>query len=204
MLIKFKKMMVPRFIHKLKKSTKGTILIEFAITFPVTLLLLLGGFETFRLLMAHRKSNMTVTSMSNLVSQNKNLSSAAIQDIFDAIDNIMKPLELDENGQLFISYVTGTAGGNVINLQCRGTNNISVASKIGAEGEEADLDRIPGNFSIAEYETVVISEVVYRYEPIFVHFSNTQQNNMFASHDVYQVAVQKPRYGSINFDGGCP
>ncbi|MCF6195553.1 MAG: pilus assembly protein [Emcibacter sp.] len=204
MLIQIRRLIIPRFIQTLKKSEKGAIMIEFALTFPVVLLLLLGGFETFRLLMAHRKSNMTVTSISNLVSQNKNLSSSAIQNIFDAVENIMKPLKLDQNGQIFISYVTGTAGGNIINLQCTGTANTSLTSKLGAQGAEADLAVLPGDFSIAEFETVVISEVIYRYEPVFVQLSSWQQNNMFASHDIYQAAVQKPRYGTIVFDSGCP
>lgn len=204
MLIQLRKLIIPRFIQTLKKSEKGAIMIEFALTFPITLLLLLGGFETFRLLMAHRKSNMTVTSVSNLVSQNKNLSSGAIQNIFDAVENIMKPLTLDQNGQIFISYITGTAGGNVINLQCTGTANTSLTSRLGAQGAQADLGTLPGNFSIAEFETVVVSEVIYRYEPIFVQLSSWQQNNMFATQDIYQAAVQKPRYGSINFDSGCP
>ncbi|MBL4800666.1 MAG: pilus assembly protein [Emcibacter sp.] len=204
MLINIRKIIIPRFIRNLKKSHKGTIIIEFALTFPIMLLLLLGGFETFRLLMAHRKSNMTVTSVSNLVSQNKTLSSGAIQNIFNAVENIMQPLELDENGQIFITYVTGTSGGNVIGLQCKGTSNASIASKIGIEGDEANLDSLPGNFSIAESETVVISEVIYHYEPIFVHFGTSQNNNIFTGHDIYQVAVQKPRYGSITFSSSTP
>ncbi|VAV89395.1 hypothetical protein MNBD_ALPHA01-2019 [hydrothermal vent metagenome] len=204
MLINFRKIIIPAFIRNLKKSERGTILIEFAYVFPITLTLLLGGFETFRLLMAHRKTNMTVMSVGNLVTQNKELDSGEIQNIFDAVENIMKPLQLTTDGQIFISYVTGTAGGNVISLQCSGTVNASIASQIGTEGNTADLNSLPGNFSIAETETVIISEVVYRYEPIIINLSNWMQNSMFATHNVYQVAVQKPRYETIDFSSGCP
>ncbi len=204
MLIDFRKIIIPAFIRNLKKSERGTILIEFAYVFPITLILLLGGFETFRLLMAHRKTNMTVMSVGNLVSQNKELDSGEIQNIFDAVENIMKPLQLTTDGQIFISYVTGTAGGNVISLQCSGTVNASIASQIGTEGNTADLDSLPGSFTIAETETVVVSEVVYQYEPIIINLSNWLQNSMFATHNVYQVAVQKPRYETIDFSNGCP
>ncbi len=204
MLINLRKIIIPSFIRNLKKSTKGTILIEFAYIFPVVLILLLGGFETFRLLMAHRKTNTTVMAVGNLVSQNKQLDSAAVQNIFDAVENIMKPLQLSADGQIFMSYITGTAGGNTIDLQCKGTTNISHASKIGAEGEEADLSRIPGNFTIADTETVVISEVVYRYEPMVMNLSGLLHNTIFAAHDIYHVAVQKPRYATIDFENGCP
>ncbi len=204
MLINLRKIIIPRFIRNLKKSTKGTILIEFAYIFPIALILLMGGFETFRLLMAHRKANTTVMSVGNLVSQNKKLDSAAVQNIFDAVENIMKPLELSEDGQIFMSYITGTAGGNNIDLQCKGTANASLASKIGAEGDEADLTSIPGNFTIADTETVVISEVVYRYEPMVMNLSGLLHNTIFASHDIYHVSVQKPRYATIEFSEGCP
>ncbi len=203
MLMKLRNIILPSFIRDLKKSEKGTVLIEFAYVFPVTIVLLIGGFETFRLMMAHRKSNMTVMSVGNLFSQNKVMKSHGIKNIFDAVENIMKPLDLGSDGQIFISYVTGTSGGNIINQQCKGTTNTAHASKIGYQGQKADLAKIPGTFSIAENETVVISEVVYKYEPVFVNFSSWMKSSMFAAHDVYHIAVQKPRYGSIELDG-CP
>lgn len=195
---------IPSFIQKLRKSEKGTILIEFAFVFPVVLLLLLGGFETFRLLMANRKSSMTVATVGSLVSQNKTLTSGAIQDIFNAVENIMKPLSLGTDGQIFVSYVTGSAGGNTINIQCKGTANSALASKIGVQGGQANLTVIPGNFTIAPAETVIISEVIYHYQPIFVNLTNWLAKGMFATHDIYQVAVQKPRFNSIIFSDGCP
>jgi len=204
MLINLRKIIIPPFIRKLKKSTKGTILIEFAYIFPIVLLLLMGGFETFRLLLAHRKANTTVMSVGNLISQNEQLSSGAIRNIFDAVENIMKPLELGAQGQIFMSYVTGTAGGNTIALQCKGTANLSHASKIGDEGNEADLTRIPGNFTVVDTETVVISEVVYRYEPMLLNLSGLLHNTIFSAHDIYHVSVQKPRHTIIEFDSGCP
>jgi len=197
-------LVIPSFIRNLRKSEKGTILIEFAFVFPVVLLLLLGGFETFRLLMANRKSNMTVTSVGSLVSQNKTLTSGGIRDIFDAVGNIMKPLSLGSDGQIFVSYVTGSAGGNIIDIQCKGTSNSSLTSRIGTQGGQANLTGIPGNFTIAPAETVIISEIVYHYQPIFINLSNWLSLGMFAAHDVYQVAVQKPRYNTITFSDGCP
>lgn len=204
MLITLRKLIIPSFLRRLKKSEKGTILIEFAFVFPVVLLLLLGGFETFRLLMANRKSSMTVTSVGNLISQNEILSSGAIQDIFDAVINIMKPLSLGTDGQIFVSYVTGSDGGNTIERQCKGTANSALASRIGAAGGPANLTVIPGNFTIAPSETVVISEIVYHYQPVFINLSTWLSQGMFAAHDVYQVAVQKPRFDAITFTDGCP
>ncbi|NOZ43167.1 MAG: hypothetical protein GXP02_08410 [Alphaproteobacteria bacterium] len=204
MLITGKKRLIPDFIRKLRKSQKGTILIEFAFVFPVVLLLLLGGFETFRLLMANRKSSMTVTSVSNLVSQNKTLTSGAIKNIFDAVDNIMKPLSLGTDGQIFVSYVTGTSGGNIIELQCKGTTNTTLTSKIGTAGGQANLAVIPGQFTLAPKETVVISEIIYHYQPVFIALGNLFSTGMFTTHDIYQVAVEKPRYKTITFTNGCP
>lgn len=205
MLIRLRNYIIPGFIRNLKKSEKGTILIEFAFVFPVTMMLFMGGFETFRLLMAYRKTNMTVMSVGNLISQNKNLDSDGIENIFTAVKNIMEPLDLGTDGQVFVSYVTGIAGGdNIINLQCKGTQNASQASKIGIQGDSADLGQLPGNFTIDEFETVVISEVVYRYEPIFLNLSTWMKSSIFASQDVYNASVQKPRFTEINFINGCP
>ncbi|PHZ84878.1 TadE/TadG family type IV pilus assembly protein [Paremcibacter congregatus] len=204
MLIHLRNLVIPRFMQRLRRSDKGTMLIEFAFLFPITLIMLLGGFETFRLLMAHRKANMTAMSIGNLISQNKVLSNAAVSNIFDAVDNIMQPLELKGNGQILVSYVIGTNTGTTITLQCRGTADTTYASKIGAVNNEADLARLPGNFTLAEFETVVVSEVVYRYKPVIINLSGWLNNSMFAAHDVYHVAVQKPRYGEVQFTSGCP
>ena len=200
----FRKILISRKINSLKKSEKGTVLIEFAFVFPVTLMLLLGGFETFRLMMAHRKANTTVMSVGSLFSQNKTMNKAAISDIFDAIDHVMKPLELKNDGQVLVSYVTGTTSTNNIDLQCKSNGTNPIASKIGLQDQAADLTRIPGNFTLKNGETVVIAEVVYRYEPVFVNLSSWLNTGMFAAHDVYHVSVQKPRYTTITFTGGCP
>jgi len=204
MMIHLKNVLIPRAIRNLKKSDKGTVLIEFAFVFPVTLLLLLGGFETFRLLMAHRKANTTVMSVSNLFSQNKSLNTAAISDIFDSVEHVMKPLELKNDGQVLISYITGNSTGNSIDLQCKSNALSPIVSKIGTVGNKADLTKIPGNFTIVDTETVVVAEVVYRYEPVFVNLTKWFDNGIFTAHDVYHVSVQKPRYTAITFNGGCP
>jgi len=203
MLIKIRKIIKPAFLRKFMRNEKGTILIEFAFTFPIILLAMMAGFEVFRLLMMERKTNLTVNAMTNLISQNQFLADTGIQNAFDAVDHIMKPFALT-NGQVIISYVTGGAGASTINVQCNGTSNAAYTSKIGTTGQNAQLGSIPGDFSLNDGETVVISEVYMDYSPLFFSLGGVLQSTLFAPREIYHISVQKPRFGDIIFTNGCP
>jgi|GEM_PF-1266040 len=193
-----------RIWNKLTRHNQGSIMIEFAVVMPIIMLLLFGGFEIFRAMMVERKSNQTVSTMTNLVSQRQTLTSEGITDVFNAIEAVMNPFELGEDGQVIISYVTGGAANATVNVQCSATGNADLGSKVGSEGGTADLGIVPGNFSLADGETVVISEIYFRYEPIFTRIGSLYGGRSYDARDVYHLAIQKPRNGQITFPDGCP
>ena len=196
--------LVTGLFRRLFRRQDGTILMEFAYTFPIILMLLIGGFETFRILLIERKVNQTVYAVSNLVSQNEILPAEMITDTFNAVDNVMAPFELTSGGRVIVSRLQGTSSGTLITNQCISGNGILAQSKFGAQDEYADLSSVPGTFSLAEDEIAIVAEVYFMYEPMFVDLSFIFPTNIYQQRQVYQISVHKPRFGDTVFTQGCP
>jgi hypothetical protein len=192
------------FLKKLRDDERATLFIEFAYTFPIFLLLIMGGYEVFRLLLLERKINLTASSVANLIAQNQVLPKEGISNIFDAVDNILTPFELKDNGQVFVSYVHARRSKNSIELQCKALNGGGYKSKLGSQKGKAQLDVLPGNFTLTDGENVVITEVYLKYEPFFYDFSNILETSMLSARDLYTISAQSPRFGEVIFTTGCP
>ncbi|MFC7048928.1 TadE/TadG family type IV pilus assembly protein [Emcibacter nanhaiensis] len=196
--------LVTGLFRRLFRKQDGTILMEFAYTFPIILMLLIGGFETFRILLIERKVNQTVNAVSNLVSQNEILPAEMITDTFDAVDNVMAPFDINSGGRVIVSRFKGTPSGTLITDQCISGNGIIAESKFGNQNEYADLENIPGTFTLADDEIAIVAEVFFRYEPMFVDLSFIFPTNLYQQRQVYQISVHKPRFGDTDFTEGCP
>lgn len=204
MLINLRNCLVPARLRELRQNQQGTILIEFAFTFPVILMTLMLGVEVFQFMMVQRKSSQTVNSVNNLISQNQQVDSTDITDIFNAVDHIMEPFGLIGNGQVIISQVSGTIGDPVIVDQCRISGSVSLISKIGSVGDSTTLSAVPGTFTLEDGEYAIVTEVYYQYEPLFVNLRSDLGGGIFTAQNIYHVAVQEPRFGRVVFTNGCP
>lgn len=204
MLIKIYNCLIPRRLRALRRDQRGTILIEFAFTFPVIVMTLMLGFEVFQFMMVQRKTSQMVNSVNNLVSQNQQVANTDITDIFDAVDHIMSPFELGGNGQIIISQIAGTAGNPVVTTQCKYSSSDTLISKVGIEGANANLNTLPGTFTLADGEYSIVTEVYYHYTPNFLNLSADMGGGIFTEHNVYHVAAQEPRFGQVVFSNGCP
>jgi Flp pilus assembly protein TadG len=192
------------FFRRLFRRQDGTILMEFAYTFPILMMLLVGGFETFRILLIERKVNQTVNAVANLVSQNELLPGEMITDTFNAVDNVMSPFDINTGGRVIVSRLEGTTGGTLVTNQCISGNGLLNQSKLGLETEYADTTVIPGTFSLTDGEIAIVAEVFFLYDPMFLNMSSLFSNGLYQQNQVYQVAVHKPRFGDVEFSDGCP
>lgn len=181
--------MIWNFIHRLRASEKGGIMIEAALAIPVLIVLLLAGFEISRLTLLNQKLDRAATSMADLVSQSKDLTTAQLTDMFSAIQHVMEPFDIGGSGKVVVSSI-GTVGANPTTIfwQRTGSGSIVATSQIGAEGATPTL---PAGMTIASGEALIVAEVFYDYTPfIFWDFVSANQ--------LYHRAFYRPRFGGLD------
>lgn len=83
--------------------------VEFALVFPLMLLLLFGGFETSQLLQVNRKMTNVAATASDLVAQATVITNADRDDIFNAAAAIVTPFS-PANLSIVITSIQNNAG----------------------------------------------------------------------------------------------
>lgn len=180
---------VGRVFRSLGRDRGGASLIELAFAMPILVTLLLGGVEIARYVLLHQKLDWVSSSIADLVSQAENISTADLQNIFDAAQFVAKPFNLLADGTVIVSSISNPLGGQVsrVNWQESGGGNIPATSQIGAPGGSVTL---PAGFALADGQTIIIAYVFYDYVPwILGDFTGANQ--------IYHRALFRPRYGGL-------
>jgi Flp pilus assembly protein TadG len=181
--------MMWRFIQRLRASERGGVMIEAGLAIPILIVMLLAGFEISRLTLLNQKLDRAATSMADLVSQSKDLTSAQLTDMFSAIQHVMEPFDVGASGKVVVSSI-GTVGANPTTIfwQRTGSGTITATSQIGIEGGTPTL---PAGMTIATGEGLIVAEIFYDYTPfIFWDFVSANQ--------IYRTAFFRPRFGGLD------
>ncbi len=181
--------MIWKFIRRLRASEKGGVMMEAGFAIPLLIVMLLAGFEISRLTLLNQKIDRAATSMADLVSQTKNLTTAQLTDMFAATKSVMEPFDVSGSGRVIVSSI-GAVGANPTTIfwQRAGSGSIIATSKIGAEGGTPTL---PAGMNIVAGEGLIVAEVFYDYTPfIFWDF--------VAASQLYQRAFFRPRFGGLD------
>jgi len=140
----------------LRLGERGVAAIETAIVVPILVILLIGVTEVGSKILTGHQLNTTASRVGDLVTQQSKLTNAALNDIFAAVEHIAGEA-YGENGVVIISAVTGKNGAPQVAWQRRGAGTLQEPSHVGATGATAQL---PGNFTVADGETVIVVEVI--------------------------------------------
>jgi TadE-like protein len=166
----------------------GNVAVEFALTAPVLVLLMLGSAEMARFVILHQKMDRVATTISDLVSRAETISESQLDDIFEAIGEVATPFDIANLGLVIVSSVTNPDGdGAVVTWQRSGGGSYSASSHLGAEGDEAVL---PAGFEVREGETAIISEVYFDFTPFLSDLIVEPQV-------IYRNAHHRPRLGTL-------
>lgn len=181
-------MSVMKTIKKILSCDRGVAATEFALAFPVLMVLLLGSFELSRYIIMNQKLDHVAYTTADVIGQEETITTAQITDIMSAATEIMDPFEFGENGIVFISSVEQDPDdGPVIRWQRSGGGTYDQESRLGEEGDVADL---PVGFTLEDNENVIIAEVFYFYIPSIT-------DDYFVDPENYAFAIFKPRYGAL-------
>lgn len=182
-------------LRKLRQDNRGVAAIEFALLLPCLIIMLIGLLEgTFKLWSTQKAEKLTVT-LSDVIAQSTAVTNSDLQSLIGAVDKIMDPFPFGpDEGKIIISslYVAQGEEEPAVNWQCKfpTSGGLSVNSKFGAKGEEANL---PGDFTMAEKDNIIVTEVFYKYTPILPGL-------LFDEEVIYRRVGFKPRLALLVTD----
>ena len=172
------------------RCEQGVAALEFALVAPFLILLLLGGFEVSRFLRVQQKAEKIAFTIADVAAQADPVTGIDIQQVFAAVEQIMKPFPFQSEGLVVVTSTTQPAGEPkpTVRWQCENGGAYDADSKIGKEGKDAAL---PGGFKIDDdKDNVIVTEVFYQFSPVF-------GTNFTRSFTVYKTALFRPRLGAL-------
>jgi hypothetical protein len=165
----------------------GNVAVEFALTLPVLMLLMLGSAEMARFVILHQKVDRIAVTTSDLVARAETIKESELQDIFAAAEFVARPFDLPNLGVVIVSAIINTGSGATVAWQRSGGGSATHTSQIGSEGGVATLS---ADFDVREGETAIIAEVFYDFEPFLSELIVEPQT-------LYRRAHHRPRLGTL-------
>lgn len=132
---------------------------EFALVLPVMLLVLAGTVELGNALLVDRKVTRAAHIAADLVAQARQISSSELDDVFDAVEEILAPFP--PNMRVTLSSVYFDPSDNATRVVWSQARNASPRSA----GSSFTLPQ--ANMLVAG-ESVIVAEISYPYQPLFV------------------------------------
>lgn len=171
------------------RSRRGVAAVEFALTLPIWITLLLGMSDGCYCLIVNERTDRIAYTTANIVTQYQTITLANLADIVQAGSQLMNPFTFGASGVIIITSVYQPQTGNpVIEWQYTGGGTLGKGSQIGTTGGTPAL---PNGLVLNPTDNVIISEVYYQFTPMFV------SEGLFSSGTVYRVAVYKPRLSPL-------
>ncbi len=179
-----------RGLRRLIGDREGVSLIEFAFVAPVLVSLLIGSFEIARFVLLNQKLNRLASNTSDLVTRSETMSLEEIDNIFAAGEYITAPFRMGNKGVVFITSVSNPGPNDtsppVVNWQENNNAAAPFSSEIGTEGGLATL---PAGVTLRVGQDIIVSEVIYDFEPIMFADMTDKQ--------LYHVSFHRPRLGAL-------
>ncbi|MCH8685525.1 TadE family protein [Pedomonas mirosovicensis] len=191
-----------KFLRRLRRDTSGLGVIELAFVAPILMLLMTGGLELANYIMAKMKVTRVATMMADLTAQSPvGVLEGQISDLFLAANMVTDPLNILENGRVYITAVRGGGSyvGNTILWQRCDGKRTDFVSEIGSSNNKNVV--LPRNITLETDAITVVAQASMAYKPLL--FDALFPENT----EITQVAVYMPRalsFGVITADETTP
>jgi len=171
------------------KSRRGIAAVEFALTLPIWITLLLGVSDGAYCMLVNERVDRIAYTVTDVVSQYQTITIANLNDITQAAGQMMQPLTFGSMGNVVVTSVYKPSGQTpTICWQYKGGGNLGQNSKIGSTG---GVPALPNGLTLNDNDNVIITEVFYYFSPMFI------SEGLFSSNIVYRTAVYKPRLSPL-------
>jgi Flp pilus assembly protein TadG len=155
-------------LRKFHLHQSGVAAIEFAIVLPVLILLVLGGYEGWRMIFAGQRTDMVAYTVSDLASR---LTNGTNEDDLTSMlaggAMVAEPYDIGKDGRVILSAVDPSAGRKILWQRCWGKQALD--SSLGIEGATADLSAI-ARMPTSTDSVFYITEAKLTYTPPFAGF----------------------------------
>lgn len=175
--------------YRFARQDKGTVAIEFALSLPIWIALLIGMTDASYMMIVSQRVDRIAYSITDIVTQSETITTLDLDHIALAAGQLMQPFDFGEKGVVIVSSIYKPSGGNmVISWQYTGGGTLPRGSKIGSAGGTPTM---PNALILNDNENVIIAEVYYAFEPMFI------DAGVLSADDVYRTAVYKPRLSPL-------
>ena len=175
-------MMKANLFLKLWRDRSGVAASEFALILPILILLLFGTAELGYVLLLDKKVTTGAQTAADLVAQQKSVSASDVNNIFRAVDSILRP------------YSSGDAAYTIASVVADDDGEITIEWQRHRGGEDIEEFEVPEGV-LSENDSVIIALVTYAYTPIFGEL-------IFEPFTISDMAYLRPRTTiSVEFSG---
>ena len=173
------------------RARRGIAAVEFALTLPIWIALLLGVSDGSYFLLVNERVDRIAYTITDIVTQYQTISLANLNDIAKAAGQLMSPFSFtDGQGSIIVTSVfQPPSGAPIIEWQYKYPTATAQISKIGATSGAAAV--LPNGLTLNANDNVIVSEIYYTFTPMFL------SSGLFNSGVVYRVAVYKPRLSPL-------
>jgi hypothetical protein len=180
-------------LSRLLRCDRGISAMEFALILPILVMFSAGTIEYSRLILLTQKLQSGAFILADLTARDKTLSTEQLEDIFLAIDQVIRPFEFDDSGHAIVTSLGADEDDEpLVNWQCGGAGGLEVDSELVEEGAVIEL---PGDVTLSYGETVIAAEVFFSFEPLF--------GIGLGPRVIHRFAFYKPRLGELT-ELECP
>lgn len=174
------------FLRRFSSSKRGGVLIEVGMAAPILVVFLISAFDTARYVLINQKVQRTAMTAADLAARTQTMDQNDINNLFAAADEVSRPYTVLDSGRVIVSSVVGQQNGEVrVGWQRIGGTTLN-PSRIGNEGELAEISEP----NMVDNElSVIVAEVFYDFEPIFLGIPEAQT--------LYHQATFRPRLSRL-------
>ena len=163
-------MRINRSKQNLRRDERGMAMVEFALSLPLLMAMILAGLELTNFVLAnHRVRQIAAMTADNASRLRTTMSEAYINQLFVGVDKAGAGIDFKQNGRVVLSSIQNNADsdGQWIRWQ-RCFGSLTYASKYGTQGKGKDDETLPNvNGLVAQAgSALMFAEVEYNYQPL--------------------------------------
>lgn len=175
------------FLKRFRQDRSGVVSAETAIALTVLTSLLLSGVEVTRYVVLSQKIERASTTIADLVAREETINESKLNDTFAITEQILKPFPMDATTEVIVSSIVRSATG-VEKVKWQRNFGGGHTSAFGTEGNAPTM---PPDLILRDGESMIVTEVFRRFEPVFVP-------DTVAAANLYSWSVFRPRFSALN------
>lgn len=179
-----------RRISTFRAATAGVSAVEFALILPVMLLLYSGSVELSEALAVDRKANRVSSTICDLVSQETDVTSAEMQNIFDASSAIMEPYP--SGSVLKMELIVVDIGASSQTVAWSRARQGGTTTTPFAKGAASPIT-VPSSIAVTGTQ-VVVARITYSFTPAFSFYLQSLYKTK--NYDLQHIFMMRPRLGT--------